>query len=46
MNPLDGCASECFDACKAGWIFHVGESLFELLTEDIDLPDHARRTAA
>ena len=39
-------AVERFEACKAGWNFHVGESLFKLLTEDIGLPDHARRTAA
>ena len=39
-------AVECFEVCKAGWNFHVGESLLKLLTEDIGLPDHARRTAA
>jgi hypothetical protein len=38
---------ECFEACKAGWNFHVGESLIKLLTEDRGLPDHGRgRTSA
>ena len=36
---------ECFKACEAGWNFHVGESLFKLLTEDRGLPDHGRKKA-
>jgi len=35
-------AVECFETCKAGWNFHVGESLRMLLTEDHGLPDHGR----
>ena len=33
---------ECFNACQAGWNFHLGESLLRLLTEDRGLPDHGR----
>jgi Activator of Hsp90 ATPase homolog 1-like protein len=42
-------AVECFKAFKAfkaGWNFHVGESLLKLLTEDRGLPDHGRKTNA
>ena len=30
---------ECFDDCKEGWDFYVGESLLKLLTENKGLPD-------
>ena len=32
-------ALECFNDCKAGWDFHVGKSLFNLITEGIGMPD-------
>jgi hypothetical protein len=35
-------AVECFEACEAGWNFHVGESFLRLLTEDRGLPDWSR----
>jgi Activator of Hsp90 ATPase homolog 1-like protein len=30
---------ECYDRCKEGWDFYVGESLLKLLTEKKGLPD-------
>ena len=30
---------ECYEDCKEGWNFHVGESLFRLITEGIGMPD-------
>jgi hypothetical protein len=30
---------ECFEDCKKGWSFFVGESLYKLLTENKGLPD-------
>lgn len=33
---------ECFQACEAGWNFHVGTSLLKLLTEGEGLPDWNR----
>jgi Activator of Hsp90 ATPase homolog 1-like protein len=35
-------AVECFEACEAGWNFHVGQSLLSLLTEGHGLPDHGK----
>jgi hypothetical protein len=35
-------AVECFEACEAGWNFHVGQSLLKLLTEGNGLPDHGK----
>jgi hypothetical protein len=35
-------AVECFEACEAGWNFHVGQSLLKLLTEGHGLPDHGK----
>jgi len=29
---------ECYDDCSNGWNFHVGESLFKLITEGIGIP--------
>jgi len=37
---------ECFNACQAGWNFHVGESLLKLLTENHGVPDHGRKLNA
>ncbi len=40
--------AECWDNCKPGWDFYVGESLKKLLAEDAGLPDGdsgARRAA-
>ncbi len=31
--------AECYNDCKKGWNFYVGESLFKLLTENKGLPD-------
>jgi hypothetical protein len=33
---------ECFENCKKGWTFFIGESLFKLLTEKKGLPGAAR----
>jgi hypothetical protein len=30
---------ECFENCKKGWSFYVGESLYKLLTENKGSPD-------
>ena len=30
---------ECFEDCKHGWNFHVGTSLFKLITEGVGVPD-------
>jgi hypothetical protein len=30
---------ECYDSCKKGWNFYVGESLLKLLTQNKGLPD-------
>jgi hypothetical protein len=30
---------ECFENCKKGWSFYVGESLYKLLTENKGMPD-------
>jgi len=29
---------ECYDDCSNGWNFHVGESLFKLITEGVGEP--------
>lgn len=30
---------ECYNDCKEGWNFHLGESLVRLITEGIGIPD-------
>jgi len=35
---------ECFNDCKEGWNFHIGKSLFKLLTEQKGIPDINTRT--
>ncbi len=34
---------ECYDRCKEGWDFFVGESLLNLLTENKGFPDRDRK---
>ena len=34
---------ECYEDCKTGWNFYVGESLKKLLTENTGMPDGQRR---
>ena len=36
---------ECYEDCKAGWDFYVGESLLKLLTENKGLPDRESASA-
>jgi hypothetical protein len=38
--------AECFNNCKAGWDFYVGESLLRLLTEGKGLPDGRRNKSS
>jgi len=30
---------ECYNDCKEGWNYHVGKSLFSLLTQGLGMPD-------
>ena len=34
---------ECYESCRNGWNFFVGESLYRLITEEKGLPDTARK---
>ena len=36
---------ECYDNCKMGWDFYLGESLRRLLTDNKGVPDGRRRSA-
>lgn len=35
---------ECYNDCKEGWTFHVGTSLFKLMTEQKGIPNINTRT--
>lgn len=34
---------ECFDQCKKGWDYFLGQSLYELITEGTGMPDTSDR---
>ena len=36
---------ECYENCKKGWNFFIGESLRKLITEGQGQPDRSRATA-
>jgi hypothetical protein len=37
---------ECYDDCKQGWNFHLGESLFKLITEGVGNPNVSTRKSS
>jgi hypothetical protein len=34
---------ECYEDCKQGWNFHIGESLFKLITQGVGIPNVSTR---
>jgi hypothetical protein len=34
---------ECYEDCQQGWNFHLGESLFKLITEGVGIPNVSTR---
>ena len=34
---------ECYNDCEKGWNFHIGTSLFKLITEGVGMPDVSTR---
>ena len=34
---------ECYNDCENGWNFHIGTSLFKLITEGVGMPDVSTR---
>ena len=34
---------ECYNDCEKGWNFHIGTSLFKLITEGVGMPDISTR---